>query len=121
MRLPEEDYYRKAQKIVKAKKAFRVNAWLFAITMPVIIAVNLMTSPHYLWFLWSLLGWGTTLGILYLVAYVFPKYTSNEENEIEEEMEKMRLRSLKTTKKDDFDEHLDLRELRKDYEDRDFV
>ena len=117
----DKSYYKKAQQIVKAKKAFRINAWLFAITMPIIIAVNLMTSPEYLWFLWSLIGWGSTLGILYLVAYVFPKYETNEEAEIEIEMEKMRLRNLKTVKNDDFDERLDLRELRKDYDERDFV
>lgn len=119
--MAEKDYYNKAKQTVKAKKAFRINAWLFAITMPVIITVNLMTSPENLWFLWSLLGWGTTLGILYLVAYVFPKYESNEEIEIEAEMERMRLRNLRSVKKDDFDERLDLRELRKDFDEQDFV
>jgi len=119
--MEEKEYYHKAKKIVKVKKAFRINAWIFAITMPVIIAVNLMTSPQYLWFLWSLLGWGMTLGILYLVAYVFPRFSSNEEDEIEEEIEKLRLRNQKTVRQDDFDEHLDLRELRKDYEERDLV
>jgi len=123
--MSEEEYYKKAQKIVKAKKAFRINAWLFAITMPVIIAVNLMTSPEYLWFLWSLMGWGLTVAILYAVAYIFPKYERNENDEVEKEMEKMRMsnnnyRSGKL-KDDEFDERLDLRELKKTYDERDFV
>lgn len=119
--MSEEDYYIKAQKIVEIKKAFRINAWLFVCTMPIITIVNLWTSPEYLWFLWSLLGWGSTLLILYTIGYILPKYNVNESHEVEKEMERMRLRDRKYVRTDDFDERLDLRELRKDYDDQDFV
>lgn len=123
--MTEEEYYDKAKKLVKAKQAFRINVWIFATTMPVIIIVNLMTSPEYLWFLWALIGWLPTLVIFYLIAYVQPKYSYKESDEVEKEMEKMRLRDPKYTsrnaRKDDLDEHLDLRELKKDYNEQDFV
>ena len=117
----EEEYYRKAQKIVKAKKNFRASAWAFATTMPILIVINLWTSPGYLWFLWALMGWGMGLIGGYYEAYIKPKYEREESHEVEKEMEKMRLRNRKFPRKDDFDEHLDLRELRKNYDERDFV
>lgn len=119
--MSEEEYYRKAQKIVKAKKNFRGSAVAFAIIMPVLIFINLWTSPSYLWFLWALMGWGMGLFGAYYEAYIKPKYASQESHEVEKEMEKMRLRDRKFSRKDDIDEHLDLRELRKDYDERDFV
>jgi len=123
--MSEEEYYKKARKIVKAKKDFRSSAIAFAITMPVLIVINLWTSPGYLWFLWALMGWGMGLVGGYYAAYIQPKYDERESHEVEKEMEKLRLRDRKYASKDrrsdDFDDRLDLRELRKDYDDRDFV
>lgn len=119
--MSEEEYYRKARKIVKAKKDFRSSAIAFAVFMPILITINLLTNPSYLWFLWALMGWGMGLLGAYHEAYIKPKYDERDSHEIEKEMEKMRMGSRKSTRKDDFDEYLDLRELRKDYDERDFV
>lgn len=119
--MSEEEYYNKAQKIVNAKKKFRASAWVFITVMPVLIIINLWTSPGYLWFLWALMGWGIGLLGGYYEAYIKPRYAANESHEVEKEMEKMRMRDRKFTKKDDFDARLDLRELRKDYDEKDFV
>lgn len=119
--MSEEKYYKKARKIVKAKKNFRGSAIAFSIVMPVLIVINLWTSPSYLWFLWALMVWGMGLFGAYYEAYIKPRYDRNESHEVEKEMERMRLRDRKYSRKDDFDERLDLRELRKDYDERDFV
>lgn len=120
--MSEEEYYKKARKIVKAKKDFRGSAIAFAIIMPIMIIINLMTSPEYLWFLWALLGWGMGLMGAYNEAYIKPKNEEQDSHEVEKEMEKLRLRDRKYTRRtDDFDERLDLRELRRDYDERDFV
>ena len=123
--MSEEEYYKKARKIVKAKKDFRSSAIAFAVTMPILIIINLLTSPKYLWFLWAIMGWGMGLVGAYYTAYIQPKYDERESHEVEKEMEKLRLRDRKFTNRnervDDFDERLDLRELRRDYDERDFV
>lgn len=119
--MSEKEYYKKARKIVQAKKNFRTTAWTFAILMPVLIIINLWTSPEHLWFLWAMLGWGMGLIGAYYEAYIKPKHDAQDSHEVEKEMERMRLRDRKFAQKDDFDDHLDLRELRKDYDERDFV
>lgn len=120
--LEEKDYYKEARKIVKAKKDFRNAAWTFATVMPILIIINLWTSPEYLWFLWALLGYSMSLLGAYYDAYIKPKRKLNDSHEVEKEMEKLRLRDRKySRRKDDFDERLDLKELRKDYDERDFV
>lgn len=119
--MSEEEYYKKAQKRVEAKKNFRGTAWTFIVLMPVLIIINLWTSPGYLWFLWALMGFGMGLMGSYYEAYIKPKYEERDSHEVEKEMEKMRMRDRKFPQKENFDEHLDLRELRKDYDERDFV
>lgn len=123
--MSERNYYEEARKIVQAKKNFRIMAWIFGTTLPVLIFINLWTSPGHLWFVWVLFGYSMGLFGVYYEAYIRPKQSANESHEVEKEMERMRLRDRKygnrDVRKDDFDEHLDLRELRKDYDERDFV
>jgi len=119
--MSEEEYYKKARKIVEAKKNFRLTAWIFALLMPVLIIINLWTSPDYLWFLWAMMGFAMGLTGSYYEAYIKPKNDERESHEVEKEMERMRMHERKFSRKDDYDERLDLRELRKDYDERDFV
>lgn len=123
--MSEEQYYIKAKKIAKAKKDFRTMLWIFSFLTPVLIFINLFTSPGYLWFLWSVLGFGIATAAMYYEAYIKPRHEERESHEVEKEMEKMRMRDRKytdkNTKQDDFDEYMDLRELRKDYDEGDFV
>jgi hypothetical protein len=119
--MSEEQYYIKAKKIAKAKRDFRMMLWVFVLLTPVLIFINLFTSPEYLWFLWSILGFGIATVAMYYEAYVKPKHEERESHEVEKEMERLRLHDRKIVKNDSLDEHLDLRELRKDYDERDFV
>ena len=54
----EEDRYFRAQKRVEEIKKFYEHLTVYVLVNPIVIVVNLMTSPGYLYFIWSLLGWG---------------------------------------------------------------
>ncbi|MDB4930169.1 MAG: hypothetical protein JWM10_2653 [Myxococcaceae bacterium] len=42
----------------KRGRALRAHAATFASVMTLLVAINLLTTPHLLWFVWPLLGWG---------------------------------------------------------------
>ena len=65
----EEKEYLKAKKKVKEIKAFYIHLAVFLINTPIIIAVNLIFSPSFHWFWFSVLGWGLGLGIHGLVVF----------------------------------------------------
>ena len=50
-----------ARKQARKERAFYGHLAKFVVTMSVLVAVNLLTSPGYLWFFWPLLGWGVGL------------------------------------------------------------
>ena len=54
---------------VRKIKAFYVHLAQYVVVIGVLAAVNLIGSPHYLWFLWPALGWG--LGVAAHGAAVF--------------------------------------------------
>lgn len=121
----DEHYYKQAMKTVKKKKEFRSNAFAFTVVMPFLIFINLWTSPGYLWFLWPLLGWGMGLAFQYYDAFVQSEKNSWEDHEVQKEMERMRMRDRRflngEKRRDELDERMDLRELRRDYDERDLV
>ena len=50
-----------ARKQARKEREFYAHLAKFVVTMAVLVAVNLLTSPGYLWFFWPLLGWGVGL------------------------------------------------------------
>ena len=50
-----------ARKQARKEREFYAHLAKFAVTMAVLVTVNLLTSPGYLWFFWPLLGWGVGL------------------------------------------------------------
>lgn len=60
-KLTEEQRYYKAQKRVKAVKGFYTHLSIYCVIIPIIIFINLRYEPHFHWFWFSLLGWGTGL------------------------------------------------------------
>ena len=44
-----------------ARLGLYVHAGKFGAVMLLLLAINLLTSPAYLWFVWPLLGWGIGL------------------------------------------------------------
>ena len=66
----QEGYY-KAQKRVKEIKGFYTHLTIYCLIIPIIIFVNLKFEPHFHWFWFSLLGWGTGLSIHWIIVFGF--------------------------------------------------
>ncbi|MBE0390496.1 hypothetical protein HNQ02_001153 [Flavobacterium sp. 7E] len=85
-----DDRYYKAKERVDEIKGFYGNLISYVVSITVLMIINLLTSPSYLWFFWPMLGWG--LGILIHGAKVFnllPFFGKKwEEQKIKEFMEK---------------------------------
>ena len=86
----EGERHYQAQKKVKEIKEFYQHLTVYVLCNPIVIVVNLMTSPGYLYFWYSLLGWGVAV-ILHGLK-VFDRFTffdkSWEEQKIKEIIEK---------------------------------
>ena len=94
----ETDRYYDAQKKVKEIKAFYEHLTVYVLTNPIVIVVNFMTSPEYLWCLWSLMGWGMALIIHGLHVFSLPPFFNKkwEEKKIREILEKENKQRLET-------------------------
>jgi hypothetical protein len=54
----QEIRYRNAKKRVEALKEFYVHLTVYVLVNLLLFTINMLTSPHSLWFFWPLLGWG---------------------------------------------------------------
>ena len=52
------DDERDAMEYVRDIRGFYIHAVQYVVVIAVLAAINLFTSPGYLWFLWAALGWG---------------------------------------------------------------
>ena len=86
----EEERYYQAQKRVKDIKGFYVHLTVYLLSNPIIIVVNLLTSPDFLYFLICLFGWGIPLALHGMLAFNYPTFFNKEweERKIKELMEK---------------------------------
>ncbi len=50
--------YERARGRAEAKYGFFVHAVVYAAVMLLLVAINMLTSPGTVWFIWPLLGWG---------------------------------------------------------------
>ncbi len=71
MEQPMTDYerYQKAKKQVKEIKGFYGHLTSYILVLTLLIYINLKYSPEYLWFLWTMFGWG--LGLFFHAVRVF--------------------------------------------------
>ncbi|WP_080777381.1 2TM domain-containing protein [Chryseobacterium phocaeense] len=86
----EDGSYEKAKKRVKELKGFYGNLISYCTVIPFLIIVNLLTSPHNLWFYFPMLGWG--VGVASHAFQVFGVGESWKERKIREIMEKQKNR-----------------------------
>jgi hypothetical protein len=84
----EQELYESAKKRVEVKIGFYSHLGVYAGVNLLLIIINLLSSPEYLWFRWPLLGWG--IGLLFhgLRVFVFSKESAVKERMIRKEMEK---------------------------------
>lgn len=86
----EKERYYQAHKKVEEIKKFYQHLAVYILCNPIIIVVNLMTSPGYLYFWWCLFGWGFGLAMHGMKAFDFsPLFNKKwEERKIKEILEK---------------------------------
>lgn len=85
----EYERYQKAKKQVQEIKGFYVHLACYLAVMIVLIFINLRYTPQYLWFVWSLLGWGIGVFIHAVMVFnIFPFIGRDwEEKKIKQFME----------------------------------
>jgi hypothetical protein len=71
MKFTKDQKYKQAKKQVKKIKGFYMHLSVYSIIIPTIIFINLKFEPHFHWFWFSLLGWGTGLLIHWLNVFGF--------------------------------------------------
>lgn len=86
--MDEQTSYQEAKKRVEKIKGFYIHLVCYVLANTFLIAINLLTSSMYLWFIWPLMGW--SIGILIHAITVFGGLwgKSWEERKIQEIMEK---------------------------------
>ena len=90
--MDEKTRYEDAKKRVEDLRGFYYHLVSFIAVSAVLVIINLLTSPGYLWFIWALLGWGSAIFIHGFSIYGNIWGKSWEERKIKEIMEKDRLR-----------------------------
>ncbi len=64
---------RAALEYVRDIKAFYINLWSYIIVMVVLLIINLLSDPSYIWVVWPALGWG--IGVLMHGLTVFERFS----------------------------------------------
>ena len=86
----DEDRLRKqARKRVDSKLRFRKHFQIYVFVNVLLAAINLLTWPHYLWFLWVVCGWGIAIALEGWRVYGPRQDPGERERMIEEEMSKI--------------------------------
>ncbi len=122
----------KAKKRVNAKKKFYQHLMSFALVNTFLFILNIITSPTQWWFVYPLLGWGLGLGFHYVEVFGIPGFDilskEWEERALDRELSRMDQEKPRkmTTRADNGnlkpeDENFQLKELRKDYDESEFV
>lgn len=70
--------YNRAKKQVEKIKGFYSHLTSYIIVMAALIFINLKYSPEYLWFFWTLLGWGTGLFFHAMKVFNFAPFLNKD-------------------------------------------
>ena len=86
--MDEQTKYQEAKRRVEEMKGFYWHLVTYLLVNTVLVVINLLTSPEYLWFIWPLIGWG--VGLIIHAFNVFGGLwgKSWEERKIKEIIEK---------------------------------
>lgn len=80
--------YQKAKKKVEARLGFKTHLVVYLGVNVLLMAINLINSPEYLWFVWPLMGWGIAIFWHAMGVFVFNKESGAKERMIRKEMDK---------------------------------
>lgn len=86
----EETAYDRARRKVKEIRSFYYNLACFCIVIPALITINLIFTPGFYWFWFSIAGWGSGLLIHGFSAFGYLPFLGKdwEQKKIKELMEK---------------------------------
>ncbi len=86
----EQERYLSAKKKVKGIRDFYIVLCLYLFCNPIMLFVNLMWSPEFLWSFFSIFGWGIMLVFHGMIAFdIFPFLGKDwEEKKLKEFMKK---------------------------------
>lgn len=121
-----EDQYRIAKKKVKKKKGFFSHFSAYLAVGSFFFALNMITDPYDIWFVFPMLPWSVGIIIHYFSVFGLPGgalTTEWEERELEREMRKLE-HKVDNHQPLEVNDELELKEfkkLRKEWDDRDFV
>jgi hypothetical protein len=87
---PDAQLRRLAERRVNARRGLLVHAGVYVVVNLGLVAINLATSPHYLWFVWPLFGWG--IGLAAHAFAVLGALSGDHERAVQAEMERLRRR-----------------------------
>lgn len=82
-------YYEAQKKVVEIKKFYQ-HLTVYLLCNPIVVVVNLMTSPGYLWCIYSVVGWAIPITLHGMKAFGFsPIFNKDwEERKIQALLEK---------------------------------
>ena len=86
--MENQEAYKRAKKRAEAKMGFYIHLMVYLGVNILLILINFLTSPQYLWFKWPLIGWGIGLVFHGLGVFLSTKGESIKERMIEKEMKK---------------------------------
>ena len=86
--------YKKAKKKVVAIREFYYNLTCYCVVIPILAAVNITYMPDFLWFFFSLIGWGIGLVFHAIGAFDIKIFGRKwEERKLQEILERERNRN----------------------------
>lgn len=96
----DKEIYKKAEQRVKKKKGFYVHFSVYLAVGFFFFAMNMLTDPYDIWFVFPLLPWGVGLLIHYFTTFGLPgtKVLTEEWEREELEREIQRLEAMKSLK-----------------------
>ncbi len=86
----DERSYRRAKKKVNEIKGFYYHLACYIVVIPVIIFINLTFTPEFLWFFFSMIGWGLGLAFHGMEVFGYHPFLGKgwEERKLKELMDK---------------------------------
>ena len=121
----DKELYELAKKRVERKKKFYKHLNTYLVMTIFFVLLNMFTSPGRWWFIFPVLGWGIGIALEYLNIFGLPGIQPDAEWEkkaLEEELRKMNPSNEKPANPvPEKEDTLELKELKKNYDDKDLV
>jgi hypothetical protein len=81
------DKYKIAKRTAAKKLGFFIHAIVYVATIALLVNINLVTSPNYLWFIWPMAGWGIGLFVHGITIFLQSGSSSIRERMVQREIE----------------------------------